>query len=137
MNNLTTYTVKQLGRKLRDVLCNYDSCDKEMGITAISDYLTLIVIKSATDLANKNYALSPAYLEYMTGYTKKEIKDIAHFAAKMNTVCKESVIYIQEKESLDDYFIRLFNTLVLIRTKFPIFLWPGIALYLIIEKCAV
>lgn len=137
--NMNANSVKELGKQLRAV-CG-DGCEmtdaKKAAINRVTHSLTIFAIQNMLTLTVREFALNTEFLAGMTGYTEKEIKDISRFADKLGIVCAEYVTKMADDESLDDYFYKIFMSLSMIRTKFPVFLWTGVALYLVIEQCAI
>lgn len=78
-----------------------------------------------------------------TGYTKKEVKDILKFTARISVLFSADILDTETLEILSDsaYAMRMIKSLLLIRTKFPIYLWTGVIVCLIerqlnnVESC--
>ena len=87
------------------------------------------------DKAAKYYGDS-CTIEFMaevTGYSKKEVKDILKFTARISGLFSEDILDTEtlENPSTSAYAMRIIKALLLIRTKFLIYLWTGVILCLI------
>ena len=106
---------------------------REVLVDRVTQCLEDFVIKNATVLIG----LSTDYLAEMTGYSREEIKDISRFADNLIDVCARDVVDIGNGESFKEYFDKIFTALFMVKTKFSVSLWPDVALYLLIEQCAI
>ncbi len=137
--NVSASSVKELGKQLYQIYCDRSlpHHPREVLIDRVTESLAIFVAQNAIFLSVREFSLNADCFEEMTGYSKKEVKDIVRFACRLNRVCAEHTIKIESDESLNDYFYKIFVSLSMIRTKFPVFLWTGVALYLVIEQCAI
>lgn len=130
-------TVKESGNRLQNVcygndIWNYDS--ETAVIENICAELAMSII-DFEDKAAKYYGDSRTseFLAEVTGYTKKEVKDILKFTARISGLFSEDILDTEslENPSTSAYAMRIIKALLLIRTKFPIYLWTGVILCLI------
>lgn len=130
--------MKELGNDLEDV-CFYGNevWTNKVGTTVtegICAALTMNII-DFEDKAAKYYGDSRTveFMAEVTGYTKKEVKDILKFTARISGLFSEDILDTEtlENPSTSAYAMRIIKALLLIRTKFPIYLWTGVILCLI------
>lgn len=130
--------MKELGNDLEDV-CSYgnevwtNKADTTV-IEGVCAALTMNII-DFEDKAAKYYGDSRTveFMAEVTGYTKKEVKDILKFTARISGLFSEDILDTEtlENPSTSAYAMRIIKALLLIRTKFPIYLWTGVILCLI------
>jgi hypothetical protein len=135
--------MKELGNDLEDV-CFYgnevwmNKVDTTV-IEGICAALTMNII-DFEDKAAKYYGDSRTveFMAEVTGYTKKEVKDILKFTARISGLFSEDILDVEtlENPSTSAYAMRIIKALLLIRTKFPIYLWTGVILCLIERQTA-
>lgn len=137
--NVSASNVKELGKQLYQIYCDRSlpHYPREVLVDRIAESLAIFVAQNAIFLSVREFALNADCFEEITGYSKKEVKDIVRFAYRLNRVCAEHTVKIKSDESLNDYFYKIFVSLSMIRTKFPVFLWTGVALHLVIKQCAI
>lgn len=132
--NMNMSSVEGFGEQLQQIYK-----DKNLGhsrkafVDRVTQCLEDFVIENAAALIG----LSTDYLAEMTGYSREEIKDISRFAHNLIDVCARDVVDIGNDESFKEYFDKIFTALFMVKTKFSVSLWPGVALYLLIEQCAI
>ena len=132
--NMSISSVKEFGERLQQIYKDKNlGHSREVLVDRVTQYLADFVIENAAALIG----LSTDYLAEITGYSKEEIKEISRFADNLIDVCARDIVDIGNDESFKQYFNKIFAALFMIRTKFSVSLWPGVALYLLIEQCAI
>lgn len=132
--NMNMSSVEEFGEQLQQIYKDKNlGHGKEVLVDRVAQYLADFVVENATVLIG----LSTDYLAEMTGYSKEEIKDISRFADNLIDVCTRDIVDIGNDESFQKYFDKIFAALLVMKTEFSVSLWPGVALYLLIEQCAI
>lgn len=132
--NMNMSSVEEFGEQLQQIYKDKNlGHGKEVLVDRVTQCLADFVVENATVLIG----LSTDYLAEMTGYSKEEIKDISRFADNLIDVCPRDVVDIGNDESFKEYFDKIFTAPFITKSKFSVSLWPGVALYLLIEQCAI
>ena len=135
-------TVKESGNRLQYVCFGNDIWNYDSEIAVIEDICAELAISIVDfeDKAAKYYGDSRTveFMVEVTGYTKKEVKDILKFTARISGLFSEDILDTEtlENPSTSAYAMRMIKALLLIRTKFPIYLWTGVILCLIEKQTA-
>ena len=135
--------VKELGNDLEDV-CFYGNevWTNKVDTTVIEGICAALTMEfiDFEDKAAKYYGDSRTvdFMAEVTGYTKKEVKDILKFTARISGLFSEDILDTEtlENPSTSAYAMRIIKALLLIRTKFPFYLWTGVILCLIERQTA-
>lgn len=135
-------TIKESGNSLQYVCYGNDIWNYDNGKTAIENICAELAMSiiDFEDKAAKYYGDSRTieFMAEVTGYTKKEVKDILKFTARISGLFSEDILDTEtlENPSTSAYAMRMIKALLLIRTKFPIYLWTGVILCLIERQTA-
>nr|DAQ00795.1 MAG TPA: hypothetical protein [Caudoviricetes sp.] len=130
-------TIKESGNRLQNVCYGNDIWKHENEIVVIENICAELAMSiiDFEDKAAKYYGDSRTvdFIAEVTGYTKKEVKDILKFTARIRGLFSEDILDAEtlENPSTSAYTMRIIKALLLIRTKFPIYLWTGVILCLI------
>lgn len=132
--NMNMSSVEEFGEQLQRIYKDKNlGHSREVLVDRVTQYLADFVVENATVLIG----LSTDYLAEMTGYSKEEIKDISRFADNLIDVCARDIVDMGNDEDFKKYFDKIFAALFVMKTEFSVSLWPGVALYLLIEQCAI